>query len=97
MAAVRKGVGREVAHEVIREHAVAVALARREGTELNLFDRLAADPRLGLNRDELGAIESDPSAFTGAAGSQIAAVAARIAKVCSEHGVAAAYVPAAIL
>ncbi|MEI7778355.1 MAG: adenylosuccinate lyase [Actinomycetes bacterium] len=97
VAAVRKGVGREVAHEVIREHAVAVALARREGTELNLFDRLAADPRLGLNRDELGAIESDPSAFTGAAGSQIAAVAARIAKVCSEHGVAAAYVPAAIL
>ncbi len=97
VAAVRKGVGREVAHEVIREHAVAVALARREGTELNLFDRLAADPRLGLNRDELGAIESDPSAFTGAAGSQIAAVAGRIAKVCSEHGVAAAYVPAAIL
>src|SRR5690606_39190936 len=30
MAAVRAGVGREVAHEVIKEHAVAVALAMRE-------------------------------------------------------------------
>ena len=30
VGAVRKGVGREVAHEVIKEHAVAVALAMRE-------------------------------------------------------------------
>ena len=30
VAAVRRGVGREVAHEVIKEHAVAVALAMRE-------------------------------------------------------------------
>ena len=30
MAAVRKGVGRETAHEAIKEHAVAVALAMRE-------------------------------------------------------------------
>ncbi len=51
MAAVRAGVGREVAHEVIKEHAVAVALALREqGAEGNdLLDRLAADPRLGLD------------------------------------------------
>jgi adenylosuccinate lyase len=49
MAAVRNGVGREVAHEAIKEHAVAVALAMREGRRRNdLIDRLAADPRLGL-------------------------------------------------
>ena len=30
MAAVRAGVGREQAHEAIKEHAVAVALAQRE-------------------------------------------------------------------
>src|SRR5205823_5718190 len=53
-AAVRRGVGREQAHEVIREHAVAVALAmREEGAQRNdLFDRLAADARLGLSRKE---------------------------------------------
>jgi adenylosuccinate lyase len=45
MAAVRVRVGREAAHEVIKEHAVAVALAMREkGQEPDLLDRLAADP-----------------------------------------------------
>jgi len=97
VAAVRKGVGREVAHEVIREHAVAVALARREGQEMDLFARLAADPRLGLDRSELAAIEADPLAFTGAAGSQVRAVAGRIADICSANPEAAAYRPGAIL
>ncbi len=49
MAAVRAGVGRETAHEAIKEHAVAVALAmREEGKEPDLLDRLAADDRLPL-------------------------------------------------
>jgi hypothetical protein len=48
-------VGRERAHEAIGEHALAVALAMREqGAERNdLLDRLAADQRLGLSREEL--------------------------------------------
>ena len=47
-AATRRGVGREKAHEVIQEHAVAVALTMREKATAgnDLFDRLAADPRL---------------------------------------------------
>jgi len=41
MAAVRAGVGREAAHEAIKEHAVAVALAMRAGAATNdLYDRL---------------------------------------------------------
>ncbi len=52
MTAVRNGVGREEAHEAIKEHAVGVALEMRQGrTDNDLFDRLAADPRLGLTRD----------------------------------------------
>src|SRR5690625_1026517 len=52
MAAVRAGVGREQAHEAIKEHAVAVALSMRESGSLgnDLFVRLGADPRLGLDR-----------------------------------------------
>ena len=51
MAAVRNGVGREAAHEAIKEHAVGVALAMRQGqAENDLFERLAADERLGLDR-----------------------------------------------
>ncbi|REZ33235.1 adenylosuccinate lyase, partial [Mycobacterium tuberculosis] len=52
MAAVRAGMGRESAHRLISEHAVATALAMREhGAEPDLLDRLAADPRLTLGRD----------------------------------------------
>jgi len=98
-AAVRKGVGREQAHEVIKEHAVAVALAMREqGAAGNdLFDRLAADGRLGLDRAELDALVADPTSFTGAAHAQVAAVVAQVEKVVSRHPAAAAYTPAPIL
>ena len=98
-AAVRHGVGRETAHEAIKEHAVAVALAMRENgaADNDLFDRLAADPRLGLSRDELDALVADPAGFTGAASAQVAAVAARVAEVAAEHPQAAAYSPAPIL
>ena len=41
MTAVRNGVGREAAHEAIKEHAVAVALEMRQGlAENDLFERL---------------------------------------------------------
>jgi adenylosuccinate lyase len=99
MAAVRHGVGRETAHEVIKEHAVAVALAMREqGTGDNdLLDRLAADPRLGLTRHDLDAVVAEPITFTGAAGAQVAAVASRIDDVGRRYPEAAAYTPGAIL
>src|SRR4051812_21463799 len=80
LAAVRHGVGRETAHEVIKEHAVAVALSmREEGSERNdLLERLAADPRLRLDHDELKQLIDDPLKFTGAAVTQVAAVVARV-------------------
>ena len=98
-AAVRRGVGRETAHAAIKEHAVAVALSMREtGAEGNdLLDRLAADPRLGLTRDELTALVADPSGFTGAASAQLAAVSARVAAIVTEHPDAAGYSPAPII
>ena len=50
MAAVRAGVGRETAHEVIKEHAVGVALAMREKGQADndLVARLEGDERLNL-------------------------------------------------
>jgi adenylosuccinate lyase len=93
VAAVRRGVGREVAHEVIKEHAVAVALAMREkGTaENDLFDRLAADGRLGLSRAEIDALVADRTAFVGAAPAQVEAVTRRISDVVTAHPDAATY------
>jgi adenylosuccinate lyase len=99
MAAVRAGVGREQAHEAIKEHAVAVALAmREEGAAGNdLFARLAGDPRLGLSREQLDELVEEPETFTGAAGAQVAAVVARVGEVVRRYPAAAAYTPAPIL
>ncbi len=99
VAAVRKGVGREQAHEAIKEHAVAVALAMREtGDPTNdLVARLAADPRLGLSADELAGVLDDPLSFTGAAGAQIDRFVARVAELAVRFPDAAGYEPAPIL
>lgn len=98
MTAVRNGVGREVAHEAIKEHAVGVALEMRQGRADNdLFDRLAADTRLGLTREQIAALVADPIEFTGAAVAQVQAVVRRIEEVAAGDPEAAAYQPGAIL
>jgi adenylosuccinate lyase len=98
MAAVRAGVGREVAHEVIKEHAVAVALAMRAGAPGNdLFERLAADVRLGLTRAQLDAVVVDPLELTGAARDQVDAIAARVGLLAAARPAGAAYHPGAVL
>ncbi len=80
VAAVRAGVGRETAHEVISEHAVAAALALREEGEPgnDLLDRLAADPRLPLDRPALDALLADPLEFAGRAPEQVDAFVAQV-------------------
>ena len=98
MTAVRNGVGREEAHEAIKEHAVAVALEMRQGlAENDLFARLGADPRLGLSAEQLAVLVADPIEFTGAARQQVAAVVRRVEEVVSGDPDAAHYRPGEIL
>lgn len=98
MAAVKKGVGREDAHEAIKENAVAVALELREkAVENDLFDRLAKDSRVGLSRDELDHLVSVPLELTGAAGAQVAKIAEQVEKIVDAYPQAAAYKPGALL
>ncbi|HEV7451172.1 MAG TPA: adenylosuccinate lyase [Pseudonocardiaceae bacterium] len=98
VAAVRAGVGRETAHAVIREHAVAAAVAMRtNGAGNDLLDRLAGDGRLPLDRADLDALLTDRMPFTGAAAGQIAAVVAEVESVVARHPEAATYHPAPIL
>ncbi|MGQ0615824.1 MAG: adenylosuccinate lyase [Acidimicrobiia bacterium] len=99
VAAVRSGAGREAAHEAIKEHAVAVALALRERPDgaNDLLDRLAADGRLGLDRAGVEAAVADPLLFAGAAGAQVADVARRVGDVVATHLTAAGYAPEPIL
>lgn len=99
MAAVRAGVGRETAHEAIKQNAVAVALAMREEglTRNDLLDRLAADDRLPLSREDLDRLLADRLSFTGVAPAQVAAVAKHVESVLARFPEAANYVPAPIL
>jgi adenylosuccinate lyase len=96
MAAVKAGVGREVAHEVIKEHAVSAALAMREGKANTLLDDLAADARIPLDKIALTKLISAPLEFSGDAREQIARVLARIEVITAAHPAAAKYSPGAI-
>ncbi|BAU96943.1 adenylosuccinate lyase [Corynebacterium suranareeae] len=98
MAAVRAGVGRETAHEVIKENAVAVALNMREnGGDQDLIQRLAADERLPMTEADLEAALADRHAFIGAAESQVSRVLDRIQALVDAHPGAADYRPGEIL
>ena len=99
VAAVRAGVGREDAHEIIGEHAVAVALEMREKgtTDNDLFARLAADDRLALTEADLTSLVAAPLEFTGAATEQVRQVVTRIDELVAANPDAAAYTPQEIL
>jgi adenylosuccinate lyase len=99
ITAVRHGVGRETAHEAIKEHSVAVALQMRETGRVDndLLDRLAADQRLGITRAELDAAIADPIELAGTAGQQVATLAAEIEKLAAAHPDAANYCPSPVL
>ena len=98
MAAVRNGIGREVAHEAIKEHAVAVALEMRQGLATNdLIERLASDDRLGLDRATLAGLASNPMELSGTATDQVARVVARIEQLAADNPDEAAYTPGVVL
>lgn len=98
MASVRAGVGRETAHEVIKENAVAMALDMREnGAEQNLVERLADDDRLPLDLGQLEEALTDRHAFIGAAESQVDRVLTRIDALVHKYPDAANYRPGEIL
>ncbi|MGC4937344.1 adenylosuccinate lyase [Kribbella sp. DT2] len=98
MAAVKNGVGRETAHEVIKEHAVATALDLRKGLAANdLFHRLGEDGRLGLTEAQIVGIVGEPLTFTGAAVGQVDAVVAKIDQLAKRYPEAASYSPGDIL
>ena len=84
---------------MIKEHAVASALAMREqGTDENdLIERLADDQRIPLGSDQLHQAVGDADQFIGSAPAQVRAVIERIEAVLGRFPEAAGYRPAAIL
>jgi adenylosuccinate lyase len=69
--AVRAGRDRQDAHEAIRRHTVAFSSDNSDGAATRgLLDRLAADPALGLSREDVDDA-ADPRAFIGRAPQQV--------------------------
>jgi adenylosuccinate lyase len=99
VAAVKAGMGREEAHELIRQHAVAAGLERRSAPDqaADLVGRLGADERFPLDATQLRALLDDPLAFTGDALRQVAEVVLRVGEVVARHPEAAAYEPLPII
>lgn len=99
MAAVKAGVGREQAHEAIKEHAVAAALEIREGDsgQNDLFERIINDPALPLDAAAITEVVSDHKAFIGLADSQVADFAGAAAIINSQHPEGGSYRPSPIL
>ena len=99
MAAVQAGVGRETAHEAIKEHAVAAALEMRESgrDDNDLIERLANDERIPLDVEKLAIAMGDPDQFTGNAPKQVRDVVAKIDAIVTKYPEAANYRPGSIL
>ena len=96
MAAVKAGVGREVAYEVIKEHAVKAALDIRAGKPNTMIDSIAQDSRIPLDKSALLALLAKPLEFTGDALGQVKRVVSRIDAITAAHPEASKYHPGSI-
>jgi adenylosuccinate lyase len=91
MAAVKAGVGREVAHEAIKEHSVKATIAIREGKANTFFDDVAADSRIPLNRSALDQLIVQPLDFAADAQHQVSRVVNRVNAITSQFKEASQY------
>jgi adenylosuccinate lyase len=96
MAAVKNGMGREDAHEALKEISISASHEIREGKTTSLIQTIAADSRIPLTQDELEKLIASPIEFTGLAQEQCDAVIAKITRITKSHPEAAAYQPGAI-
>jgi len=96
MASVKAGVGREEAHEVIKEHAVAAVLGIRKGQPNGMLEAIGTDARIPLSKEDLVALISKPLEFTGDAHAQVERIVARIDAITKARAAAAQYRPGSI-
>ena len=99
MEAVKAGVGREAAHQAIKEHAVATVKDLRNGKIANndLVDRLAGDERLGLPRDTIQSITENAAALLGNAQTQVEEFGKIVAEFVQKYPDVTNYEPTPLL
>ena len=99
MFAVRNGVGRESAHEIIKGHAVSAALEMREGRSGGevLLQKLADDPAFPGDRTRLGEMIADPQSLLGTVDAQVERFCGQVAELREADGNRPVYRGAEIL
>ncbi len=98
MESVKRGAGRETAHEAIKEHSLAAVKAMRSGAHgADLLDRLAGDKRIGLGKKALQAILAESARFVGAAPNQVDVFVAEVRPLAKRVKGAADYRPSRLL
>ncbi len=85
--AVRNGMGREDAHAVIKEHAVATALSMRDGKGdgSRMIDRLAADERFPGSGADLWSMINKPYELLGTVEKQVGVFCEQVESLSSEY------------
>jgi len=102
MLAIKLGIGREIAHEVIKQHSRAVALQMRETgvAKNNLPELLAQDSifvEAGIEKTAIQEILSDKKHFIGNATQQIDDVVSAAEEIINRYNEEAKYEPEEIL
>lgn len=90
---IKRGVGREDAHERIREHAFAVVTDMRENglARNDLMERLGADPDIPMTEAEIRAACERPLELTGRASTQVRRFVAEAEKLIAKDPSGATY------
>ncbi len=85
MLAVKQGIGREDAHRIIKDHAVATALDMRanKADGSDLIERLGADSDFPATGQELWSAISDPGSLVGTADEQVRRFYANVTETVS--------------
>jgi adenylosuccinate lyase len=96
LAAVKNGMGREDAHQAIKEISLKVTIEIRNGLSSDLLETIAQDPRIPLSLSELKNLISSPLELTGLARQQCEFVVSKIALVTEKFPGAHLYSPGAI-
>jgi adenylosuccinate lyase len=91
LAAVKKGMGREDAHEIIKSASLALASAMRQAQDIDFIELLTKDGKLPLSRSEIEALMSEPLSFAGNATAQCQAVLSKISPLLARQPEAASY------
>lgn len=95
-AAVRAGMGREQAHQVIQARTREAAAARRRGKGFDLWAALGRDPAFPFTREETAEIVR-AAPLAGRSATQVESVAAEVAQAVERYPEAAAYRPEPLL